>query len=62
MQDSEINVGMRVKIQEAQQSAPLNGAVGTVVEIGEFDHAPICTVEVYGASYRFRAYELQEAR
>jgi hypothetical protein len=61
MQDSEITVGMQVKVQEDQQSAPLNGAIGTVVEIGEFDEAPIYTIKVYGATYRFRAYELGAA-
>lgn len=59
MQDSEIVVGMQVKIQEDQKAAPFNGAIGTVVEIGEFDDAPIYTVDLYGGQYRFRAYELE---
>lgn len=60
MQDEQIGVGMQVIIREDQDSAPLNGAVATVVMIGEFDNAPLYTVEVYGATYRFRAYELRE--
>ena len=61
MQDSEITIGAQVRVNEDQQSAPLNGAVGTVIEIGESDNAPIYTIEVYGAQYRFRAYELNAA-
>ena len=61
MQDSQITIGTQVKVNEDQQSAPLNGAVGTVVAVEEFDNAPIYTVEVYGATYRFRAYELAAA-
>lgn len=61
MQESEITVGMQVKIQEAQESAPFNGAIGTVVSVGEFDEAPIYTVDLYGGQYRFRAYELGNA-
>lgn len=60
--DDQITVGMQVEIHESQRSAPLNGAVATVVAIGEADHAPIYTVEVYGARYAFRAYDLREAR
>lgn len=61
MTDAEIQVGTRVKVQEAQQSAPLNGAIGTVVAVAEFDDAPIYTVDLYGGQYRFRAYELEPA-
>ena len=61
MQDSEITVGTQVKIQEAQKSAPFNGAIGTVVSVEEFDDAPIYTVDLYGGQYRFRAYELEAA-
>jgi len=61
MKDEQISIGTKVKIQEAQRSAPLNGAIATVVEIGEYDHAPIYIVEVYGARYTFRAYDLEEA-
>lgn len=57
--DDQITLGMQVIIQEAQNSAPFNGAVGTVVEIGEADHAPIYTVDLYGGRYSFRAYDLQ---
>ena len=60
--DDQITVGMQVEICESQRSAPLNGAVATVVAIGKFDHAPMYTVEVYGARYDFRAYDLREAR
>lgn len=58
--DDQIVVGMQVIIQESQKSAPFNGAVGTVVEIGEYDEAPIYTVDLYGGRYRFRAYDLHE--
>ncbi len=60
--DDQITVGMQVEIRESQQSAPLNGAVATVVEVSEADHAPIAIVEVYGRRYAFRAYDLREAR
>ena len=59
--DAEITIGMPVVIREAQKSAPLNGAIAKVVAIGESDHAPFYTVEVYGAHYDFRAYDLEAA-
>lgn len=59
MQDSEITVGQQVKVQEAQKDAPFNGAIGTVIAVGEFDGAPMYTVDLYGGQYRFRAYELE---
>ena len=54
-----LTIGTQVQVQEAQNSAPLNGATGTVVAINEYDNAPVYTVEIYGAQYNgFRAYEL----
>lgn len=62
MTDDQITIGTRVMIQEAQKSAPLNGAIGTVVEIGAYDEAPTYLIALYGATYGpFRAYDLQEA-
>lgn len=57
-----IEIGTQVEIQEDQDSAPLNGATGIVVAVREYDHAPVYVVEVYGARYSFRDYELGEAR
>lgn len=62
MNDNQISIGTQVVVNEDQHSAPLNGAVGTVVEIKEYDNAPVYTVSVYGATYGgFRAHELKEA-
>lgn len=56
--DDQITIGMQVKIQEPGRQ-PLNGAIGTVVAIGEYDHAPVYTLALYGAEYGpFRAYDL----
>ncbi len=62
MQDSEITIGTKVVIKEAQQSAPLNGAVAVVVEIRDVDHTPLYLVEVYDAQYWYRAYDLAPAQ
>lgn len=59
--DDQIEVGMQVEIQEPGNQ-PFNGAIGTVVAIGEADHAPFYTVDLYGGRYDFRAYDLRKPR
>ena len=61
MQDNQITIGAQVKINESDRQAPFNGAIGTVVEIGEYDHAPVYVVDLYSGRYNFRAYDLEEA-
>lgn len=60
MQEDQIRVGMRVRIEEVQKSAPFNGAIGTVVAITTYDNAPLYIVKLYDAQYRFRAYDLNK--
>ncbi len=62
MTDNQITIGTQIAVNEDQHAAPLNGAIATVVEIKQYDNAPVYTIAVYGATYGgFRAYELKNA-
>lgn len=58
MYDDQITIGQQIMILQDGPS-PLNGAIGIVEAIGEYDHAPYYTIRVYGATYNFRSYELR---